>query len=191
MNIYRDLDDNRLLELLKSSDHCAFEEIYKRYWPILFRHAQHMSSSNEEAKDLIQDLFINLWQKAEELNISGSLSSYLYGTVRYKVFDLIDKRKVKNRHLESLGNFMDTGIFSTDNTVRENELARLIEKEISMLPLKMREVFELSRKSHLNYQQISERLHISDETVKKQVYNALKILKVRLAGVTATLIFFI
>ena len=190
MNIYRDLDDNKLLELLKSGDHRAFEEIYKRYCTILFRHAQHMVSNNEEAKDLIQDLFINLWQKSQELNITGSLSSYLYAAVRYKVFDLIDKRKVKNRHLDSLGNFIEEGVFSTDNTVRENELARLIEKEISMLPSKMREVFELSRKSHLNYQQISDRLHISDETVKKQVYNALKILKVRLAGVTTTLLLF-
>ena len=180
MAAYRNLDDEELLELLKCSDAVAFEEIYQRYWAILFRHAKRMIPNDDEAKDLIQDLFAVLWQKAPDLTVQSSLSAYLYGMVRYKVFDCIDKRKVRNQHLQSLGDFTQKGEYTTDNTVRENELSKIIEQEIALLPAKMREVFVLSRKSHFSYQQISIKMDISDQTVKKQIYNALKILRLKL-----------
>ena len=189
MDNYKDLADGDLLDLLTSGDPLAYKQIYQRYWAILYRHARRMISDEEEAKDLIQDLFSNLWQKAEELNIQGSLSSYLYGTVRYKVFDLIDKRKVREQHISSLQQFMEEAEFTTDTTVRENELKRLMEREISKLPTKMREVFELSRKSQLNYKEISRQMDISDQTVKKQIYNAVKILRLKFSGIGIFLIF--
>ena len=179
MDTYKGLADDELLELLKFGDQMAYETIYLRYWAILYRHARRMISNDEEAKDLIQDLFVNLWEKAESLDIQVSLSAYLYATVRYKVFGLIDKRKVRDNHVRSLTKFINEVEYTTDNCIREKELSRLIEQEISMLPAKMREVFELSRKSHLNHKQISLRMEISDQTVKKQIYNAVKILRLK------------
>jgi RNA polymerase sigma-70 factor (family 1) len=191
LTTYSNLKDEELLQLLRFGDHTAYEELYRRYWAILFRHARKMLSNDEEAKDLVQDLFATLWNKAAELIIQSSFSAYLYGMVRYKVFDLIDKRKVQKHHLQSLENFIHRGECTTDHTVRENELSKIIEREISMLPSKMREVFELSRKSHFSYQQISTHLQISDQTVKKQIYNALKILRFKLGSICLFLVFFI
>ena len=186
---YGNLNDNELLELLRFSNHEAYEEIYRRYWAILFRHARKMLSNDEEAKDLIQDIFVILWNRSQDLVIESTLSGYLYGMVRYKVFDSIDKNKVKQRHTESLGNFIHQGECTTDHRVRENNLSRIIEGEISMLPAKMREVFELSRKSNFSHREISSQMNISDETVKKQIYNALKILRLRLGSVGFILFF--
>jgi len=191
MDNYKDLADDVLLDLLTSGDHLAYKQIYQRYWAVLYRHARRMISDEEEAKDLIQDLFTNLWYKADELKIETSLSSYLYGTVRYQVFGLIDKRKVRQQHITSLQKFMNEAEFTTDTTVRENELKRLIEREISMLPAKMREVFELSRKSQLNHREISQQMDISDQTVKKQIYNAVKILRLKFSGIGVFLFFFL
>lgn len=179
MNLYKNLSDHELVKLLKLADDTAYAEIYKRYWAVLFRHARKMIRSDDEAKDLVQDLFTTLWFKAADLELSGSLSSYLYSTVRYKVFDLIDKHKVRSNYLSSLEKFVQEGDYTTDNIIREKELAMLIEKEISVLPAKMREIFELSRKSHLSYKEISHKMDISDQTVKKQIYNAIKILRVK------------
>lgn len=189
MMAYRDLADDKLLELLKCSDHAAYEEIYRRYWAILFRHARRMLSDDEESRDLVQDLFEVLWNKATDLVLDASLSAYLYGMVRYKVFDLLDKRKVQKRHLDSLDNFINEGEYTTDQTIRTNELSRIIEEEIALLPAKMRKVFELSRKSHFTYEQISTSMEISDQTVKKQIYNALKILRLKLGSVCLFLAF--
>lgn len=191
MDNYTDLADDVLLDLLTSGDHLAYKQIYQRYWAVLYRHARRMISDEEEAKDLIQDLFTNLWYKADELKIETSLSSYLYGTVRYQVFGLIDKRKVRQQHITSLQKFMKEAEFTTDTTVRENELKRLIEREISMLPPKMCEVFELSRKSQLNHREISQQMDISDQTVKKQIYNAVKILRLKFSGIGVFLFFFL
>jgi RNA polymerase sigma-70 factor (family 1) len=185
---YRNLSDEKLMDLLKLSDEAAYKELYGRYWAMLFRHARHMLSNDEEARDLIQDVFLTLWAKAQEVVIETSLSSYLYGMVRYKVIDMIDKRKVQKRYLQSLDSFLDRGEYTTDEFLREKELSGIIEREISMLPDRMREVFELSRKSHYSYHQISNIMDISDQTVKKQIYNALKILRLRLGSTCLLLI---
>lgn len=191
LKAYKNLADEALLELLKFSDRTAYEELYHRYWAILFRHARKMLSNDEEAKDLVQDVFVVLWNKSGDLVLQSTFSAYLYGMVRYKVFDLMDKRKVQDRHLQSLESFIHHGEYTTDDTIRENELSRIIEREISMLPAKMREVFELSRKSHFSHQQISTEMDISHQTVKKQIYNALKILRPRLGGICLLLFFWI
>jgi len=171
------LSDNELIILLKDGEKSAYTEIYKRYWAILFSHARKMLRNDDEAKDVVQDVFAALWVRISELNLEGSLSSYLYSAVRYKIFDLIDKNKVRGNYFTSLEKFIKEGDYTTDNVIREKELAAQIEEEIAMLPLKMRQVFELSRKSNLSHKEIASKMHISHQTVKKQIHNAIKILR--------------
>jgi|GEM_PF-106603 len=177
MNQYKILSDDELVCLLEEGDSKAYAETYQRYWAILFRHARKMLQNDDEAKDVVQDLFAALWTKRTELNLTGSLSSYLYSATRYKVFDLIDKNKVRSHYLASLDEYIQEGNYSADDSIREKQLAILIEKEVSMLPSKMREVFELSRKNNLSYKEIALKMDISDQTVKKQIHNAIKILR--------------
>lgn len=82
--------------------------------------------------------------------------------------------------MSSLQNYITHGPCITDHVIREKQLAALIEKGISDLPPKMKEVFELSRKQKLTHKEIAEKLNLSEQTVKKQVNNALKILRVKL-----------
>ncbi|WP_316810744.1 RNA polymerase sigma-70 factor [Pedobacter heparinus] len=190
MNLYRNLSDHDLVELLKSADDNAYEEIYKRYWAILFRHACKILHNEDEAKDVIQDLFTALWTKRRQINLNSSLSSYLYSATRYKIFDLIDKHKVRSQYLASLESFIHEGQCSSEDGIREKQLAVLIEKEIAGLPVKMREVFELSRKSNLSHKEIAKKMGISDQTVKKQIYNAIKILRPKFGLLLLILRFF-
>ncbi|SMO38819.1 RNA polymerase sigma factor [Solitalea koreensis] len=178
---YREYTDNELFCLLKQGKHGAYAEIYKRYWASLFRHARKILQNDEEAKDVVQDIFTTLWLKAPEINLTSSLSTFLYASVRNKIFDLIDKNKVRRNYLASLESFIVAAEATTENQIHEKELALLIEKEFAALPPKMREVFELSRKSDLSYKEIADKLDISDNTVKKQISNALKILRPRLS----------
>jgi RNA polymerase sigma-70 factor (ECF subfamily) len=100
--------------------------------------------------------------------------------VRYKVFNLIDRKKVRSDYLSLLDSFIKRNEYSGEYRLRAKQMEEFIEKEIAALPQKMREVFELSRKANLNYREIAEKLNISDNTVKKQMSNALKILRSRL-----------
>lgn len=168
------------MTFISEDDDQAFAEIYQRYKGVLFLHAYRILGSEEEAKDVLQELFTTLWTKRNTIILKTSLSSYLYGAVRNRVFDIIAHKKVEEKYISSLATFIEQGECVTDQQLRERELAELIEKEIAMLPAKMREVFELSRKKNLSYKEIASELHISDKTVKKQVNNALHILREKL-----------
>jgi len=180
MSVYKTCSDHELAALLTEGNGDAFAEIYNRYWALLYRHALRMTKDDELAKDVVQDVFVSLWDKANEIQCSFSLTSYLYSAVRNKVLNLYHKKKVRTNYLASLGEFIKDGENLTDHLLRERMLSVKIEQEISLLPKKMREVFEMSRKANISYKEIAGDLNISDKTVKKQVSNAIKILRLKL-----------
>jgi len=110
--------------------------------------------------------------------------------VRYRFFDFIDKQKVKSAYAQSFQLFLDKGEFLTDHYIAEKELAALIESEVVKLPHKMREIFELSRKSNLKNAQIAEKLGISEKTVRNQLSLALKTLRSKLSMAILVLLLF-
>ncbi|WP_442592070.1 RNA polymerase sigma factor [Pedobacter sp. AW31-3R] len=185
---YRSLTDSELTVLLSSGDDMAYTEIYNRYHGPLYIHVFHKLHDREESKDLVHDFFISLWKNRNSLEIKSSLSVYLYTAVRYRVFDAISRKKVASKYILSIQQFAEREEAITDHRLRENELLLSINKEIAALPAKMRAVFELSRKENLSHRQIAEKLDLSESTVKKQVNNALKILRVKLS--TLFFIFF-
>jgi RNA polymerase sigma-70 factor (family 1) len=177
---YSTLSDADLIILLKSDDAMAYTVIYNRYFDSLYLHACNKLKDKEEAQDVIHELFTHLWNKRNELLIKSNLSSYLYISVRNRILDLISHQQVESKYVNSLQNFINEGHCITDHLIREKQLANLIEKGISNLPTKMREVFELSRKEKLSHKEIAAQLNLSEQTVKKQINNALKILRIKL-----------
>ncbi|MDB5157992.1 MAG: polymerase subunit sigma-70 [Mucilaginibacter sp.] len=176
--------DVELAELLKSGNQLAFTELYNRYNGLIYIYACKITGDNDIAEDLVQELFVNLWDKRQIINFTSSVSSYLYAAVRYKFFDLVDKQKVRSDYAQNFQLFLDNGEHLTDNYILEKELANIIEKEIDKLPAKMRRVFLLSRKENLTNKQIAVHLDISEKTVKNQLSTALKTLKLKLGLVT-------
>lgn len=180
MNIYNSLKDSELLGLLRSGNEKAFAEIYERYWGLMFHHVLKMTGDMDETKDLIQELFTHLWINVEQLEPDTNIASYLYVSARNKVINLIRHDKVKNNYLSSLSEFTYQHQDCILEQLSAKDLSIAIEKEIQNLPRKMREIFELSRKKFLTHKEIANELHISDKTVKKQINNAIKILRLRL-----------
>lgn len=176
---YSKLSDVELAVMLGNGDHVAYTEIYKRYWALLYRNALKMLKDEDEATDIIQEIFTVLWEKAPELVLTSSISSYLYTAVKNKIITLINKNKLRDVYYASLQGFLNKGEYITDNQLLEKELALSIEKEIAALPSKMRMIFELSRKEGLSHALIAQKTGISEGTVKKQIHNAIKILRTK------------
>ncbi|HEY0670337.1 MAG TPA: RNA polymerase sigma-70 factor [Sphingobacteriaceae bacterium] len=187
---YSGFSDRDLANLLKAGDITAFNEIYNRFSKVLYIYARKIVGNKDDAEDLVQDIFVTLWNKSETLELRSSLSSYLYASVRYKFFDLISSRKIRSDYISKFQLLIDTGVCSTDDYIDEKELSFLVEKEINGLPHKMREVFELSRKAGLSHREIAEKLDLSEKTVRNHINHALKILRLKL-GMTAFLLFFL
>lgn len=179
---YSTYTDEALFAMLKQGDKLAYAQIYDKYWPLLFRFSRKMLQNDEFAGDVVQDIFVMLWSKSESLELKVSLNSFLYASVRNRILKHFEKTKVRSHYLKSLEKFIDRGEEITDHALREQELAVLIEHEINSLPTKMREVFLLSRTANMSYKEIAKQLNISELTVKKQVSNALKTLKLKLGS---------
>ncbi len=189
METYSTLSDAELTALLKSGDERVFTHLYNRYWRLMYAHIYKMLRNEEEAKDVVQELFSNLWINAATLPSDIRISGYLYVSARNKVLNLIRKNKFHNDYLSSLAAFADEASNYTVEFLEERDLAMAIEKEIQNLPPRMRQVFEMSRKENLSHKEIAERLGTSDETVKKQINKSLKAIRIGLkdSGSTATI----
>lgn len=182
------LSDQELVDFLKSGDHAAFTELYNRYWAVLFQHARKMLQDDDTAVDIVQDVFTAIWIKNSELNITTSIKAYLYAAARNRILSAIRHSKVHENYLDSLVTVIEKGELVTDEQVRYREFSAQVEMEISKLPAKMREVFELSRIEGLSHSQIAQELNIADGTVKKQISKAIKTLRLKLDAFLLTLL---
>ena len=182
MNNLKKHTDTELFDLVKEGNAMAFAEIYDRYWALLYKHAYRLIKDQDLAQDVVQEVFVSLWDKINAIDLQFSINSYLYTAVRNKVLNLIQRDKVKNNYIESFANFVASSEAITDYRLRERLLKEKIEKEVAALPSKMRQLFEMSRIKNMSHKQIAEELNLSDKTVKKQMSNAIKILRLKLGG---------
>lgn len=173
------MSDDELLEAFQSGDQKAYQLIYDRYWQLLYRHARNMLRNDEEAKDVVQEVFTTLWLK--KADVKPPVAAFLYAASRNKILNQIKHLKIEARYMEQCKAVLEyPSVILPDEQVIERDFAKLIEAGIQSLPPKMRRIFELSRKEFKTHQEISEELQISSLTVKRQVSNAISILKNKL-----------
>jgi RNA polymerase sigma-70 factor (family 1) len=177
---YFNYTDAQLAELYNQQDRGAFEAIYDRYWDLLYIHAKKMLHDEDQAQDVVQDLFTNLFNKMGKLELKSAFKSFLYQSTRNQVLDLIRRDKVKFDYISSIQAYYQQGENTTDNLVLEKELSRTIEQEIAKLPPKMRAIFEMSKKAYLSNQEIAEATNTSEENVRKQIRQAVNKLRSRM-----------
>ena len=169
-----------MLSLLKQGDVAAYTELFDRFQPLLYVAACKIAGDEDEAADLVQEVFIKLWDKRESLSCEGPVLAYLSAAVRYKFFDLLSKKKVRANYASSMQAYIGRGVPLTDHYIREKEMLRIIEQQIALLPPKLRVVYELSRKANLSTAEIAEMTGVSEKTVKNQLSLAVKELRVKL-----------
>lgn len=179
---YAHFSDEQLLLLLQQRDEVAFAEVYQRHFSTLYLYAYKMLEDRGQAQDAVQELFVYFWQKAAGLEIHTNLKAYLIRSTKNQVLRVIRKNKSNRDFVELVSKVMKEDDNSTLEVISERELIVLIDREIDRLPPRMKQVFELSRKSFMSNREIAQLLGTSEETVKKQIHKSLAILKVKLGG---------
>lgn len=177
MASYSDFNDQELVALIKRQDQFALAEVYDRHWANLYLHAFKMTHEESEAEDIVQEVFIGLWSNVEQLDLKMTLVGYLFSAVRNKVINSIRNKKTRAGYIDLFSLYVEHQSHDALDYIQEKELLLAINKIIAELPEKMREVFELSRKGNKSHKEIALELGISEKTVKRQVSNALKILR--------------
>lgn len=175
MTVYSALSDQELSALLKAGDKSAFTAIYQRYWKLCYQSAFHILKDDEACMDVLQDIFVWLWQNHNKLNI-GYLKTYLLTAVKFKMLNVIRQGKLKNTiHKEMFTGELEAEPVDSDMEVKE--LMGIILEFADQLPAQSKQIFRLSRYEYLSNKEIALKMGISEKTVKNQLNISLKKLR--------------
>lgn len=154
-------DDALVAEVIKGN-RLAFNSIFERYWDKLFQTAFGFLRDEDAAKDVVQEVFFDLWNRREQLDIER-LPAYLYQATRFQSLKQLRKAHILDIHDEKFAEVLCAN--TTEEQVDLNLLQENLEKSLGALPERYREVFELSRVHNLSNKEIADRMNLSPRTI--------------------------
>jgi RNA polymerase sigma-70 factor (ECF subfamily) len=172
-------EEKVLFERIKKGDEKAFEIFFHRYYGHLCSFASKFINDDVAAEEIVQEFFVKLWEKREQIFIETSIKNYLFRSIKNLCLNFIQHNKTKIRHAQIILSEVENN-FSDDGNYPEIDLAEKIEESINSLPDKRREIFRLSRQEGLKYHEIAQKLNISIKTVETQMTLAIKTLREKL-----------
>ncbi|HJT74136.1 MAG TPA: RNA polymerase sigma-70 factor [Chitinophaga sp.] len=176
MNLHL-LTDDILLRLLKASDEKAFRVLYERYWKRLFAVACYKLKNREAAEEIVQNIFVSLWEKRADLQIEKP-EEYLFTAVKYKVINYVESLLVRQAGQKQMSGAITDA--STEDTIIINDLHNAIQQALSCLPPKTREVFTLSRFEKYSVKDIAQHLNLTEKAVEYHITRSLKQMRISL-----------
>lgn len=181
------IQDTVLMQQLAQGDRKAFEQVYRHYWQSLLDAAWKGLKDKQAAEDLVQGVFLSLWQKREQLHIHN-IEAYLRTAVRYKVLNHIARTKRTHEFFEPFYDlFQDKGTPETELLAKN--LLELIHAYAATLPEKRREILLLYIQSRLSTKEIAQALGLSQKTVQNQLGIILQGLQAKITPVLILMIF--
>ena len=172
-------------------DKGAFEELFRSFFPSQVLFAQKYVPDQDTAKEIVHNVFLNLWEKRQQVDAGSPMKSYLFTSVHNRCLNYIRDQKKFDRD-ETRFQRLDSTEFSDGvDRLEEQELEQRIYDALQALPEKCKEVFMLNRFEGLKYAEIAEKLNISVKTVETQMSRALKILREKLADYLGMILLFL
>jgi RNA polymerase sigma factor (sigma-70 family) len=162
------LSDQNLLLRIKRNDHDAFTILFGRYWKSMFRSARSRLNDSEIAQDLVQEIFIRIWQRRSTLQITGPLENYLMGSVRLSVINHFKSSKASDNQLESALQRINILEDSIESLTDYLELEKTLEQAVELMPEMLKRVYEM-RSENLSVKAIAGELGIADQTVRNYI----------------------
>lgn len=189
VNRFGDETEEVLLQLIKQGEYAAFDELYNRYFSILYSSAYNLLRDHQQSKDIVQDIFVWFWEHRLQWTLT-SCKGYLLTAVKFKTANYFRENKVKDDFYKALAKQkMEVADQSVEMEVMQlNELIRNITAE---LPNRCRQAFMMSRFDQLSNKEIATKLNITEKTVEAHITASLKKLKEKLGKGNMLLYFFI
>ena len=177
MAAWHKLTDQQLVALLKEGDQQAFSEIYVRYGESLAGFAASKLYNLDDARDILQDMFVKLWENRAQIHITSTLQSYLFTIIRHRIIDKVRKNVTREEYAAMLQSLRSVFEPAADQQLEAKQLRQNIETSLCELPPRVKEIYKLSRDEGLGNREIAEKLGLSEQTVKNQLTVALKHLR--------------
>jgi len=174
-------EDKNIIRLIKNDDISSFEDLFRFYYPRMRKYAFHFLQNEEEANDLIQDVFMQLWSKREELNEEKNIIAFLFTLLKNKCLNTLKKRIIEDKFLLHQSAFETERLYdlsltqNTDFKSMESQLHSEIESLIETLPEKCGMVFRLKWIEGKKIKEIAQIMNISTTMVDKHLAKGMEI----------------
>jgi len=166
-----------LVEKLKGGDKSAFSSLFTAYYSDLVMFATTFLKDLDSSEEIVQDVFLKLWEDREVIIITTTLKSFLLKLIQNRCLDWLRHSKVINLHYESVVNSSSLLECDTENYILRSEIEKIVKKALDKIPEEIAEPFKLNRYEGLKYREIAEKMHVSNRTVEVRVGKVLQILR--------------
>ena len=171
--IFKNNSDHNLVERVKAGDETSFQVLFNRYQEDVYFYAKSLVKIEVQAEEIVQDVFIKVWVNKFFLDPKKSFKSYIFTITRNLAFNFL-KKAANDRELISRVFYESQKSHQpTDSKITEAEYKKLSERAITSLPPRCQLIFKMSREEGKSYEEISNELNISSNTVKNQMTKAL------------------
>ncbi|MFC3198024.1 RNA polymerase sigma factor [Parapedobacter deserti] len=171
--------DAELLDRMSRDDQMAFKELYKRHWKRCYLQVLRRSGDPMLAEDLIQSVFITLWEKRSSLAISN-ISGYLFSAVRFQFITHLKNQLHKENYTAHVLSSREYAGNEAEVSLRIKELNEAVDKGVALMPAKTKAVYILSRIEHYSVKEIAHKLDLSEKAVEYHITKSLKTLRLAL-----------
>jgi RNA polymerase sigma-70 factor (family 1) len=175
-------NDNLLVIRIRNDSKDAFKLLYNRYNKKLYYFSLRYLGNNEEAEELVQSVFINIWTHRKSLDETISVKNYIYRSAVNYIYNYLKKKAIRARFVETELQKGEIQSNQTYDQVLYHDLENSINLIVETLPSQQQKIFHLSRFEGLSHKEIAKNLDLSVRTVENQIYRALKIIKSKLKG---------
>lgn len=167
-------NDSEILTRIRQGDKAQFESLFRSSYVSLVRYAGRILKDHDDAEEIVQDLFVVLWNDREKIRIESSLNGYLFRSVHNRCLHLLDHKKVVERHAQSRADKSAEETVGPMEIINYKDLQNKITQVLKRLPEKCSTIFYLNRFEGLKYTEIAEKLSVSVKTVEANMGKALK-----------------
>lgn len=171
------IGEKELTERISRSDRAAFDIVFRRYYPGLVVFASRLILERTAAEEIVQDFFLKLWEKRQELVFSDSMKSYFFTSVKNGCFNYLKHRRIEQEVIEKLKALSRHSLLFEPDVYVASELQEKITRAVDALPERCREVFVMSRFRGMKNDQIAQELGLSKRTVETHISNAISALR--------------
>ena len=175
------MEEKELIRKVKQGDNSAFAALYDRYWQKVYNFAKLYITSSYDIAEIVQDVFVKLWEARHMLAEDKSLEGFLFIVTRNIIFNATRKHYNETMFKMTVVRAMEEeNSCDIESELFAADLKQYIDKLIAVLPTRQQEIFRMSREKNMSYKEIAEHCEITEKAVERHIYLALKFLKERL-----------
>ncbi len=166
-----------LIYLIKTGVKEAFQELFERYAPRIYQFSLSYLKNEQDAEELVQDVFLKIWEKRESLDKSKNIKAFIFKVAVNTIYDFIRRKNIESAYKDFASSNFDLQPDSTWHQVIIHEMIDNLDVLVKQMPAERQKIFRLSREDGLTNDEIAQKLNLSKRTVENQLYRATAFLK--------------